>query len=527
MGLHTPTLKWRSTVEKASTEQVASTTISSGAAYNSPATGQRDLLKRYHQWVYTCSTKNANAVAQATLRLYAVTNNGDSKIRAIHRRLNIKELTYLKSVGSRKAEDIVEITSHPLLDLLRNISDDSDEYETMELTELHLELAGNAYWYIGYDTRLGIPSSIQVLRPDLVKRVVDSKTGRLKGYLYGSGQNKIALMPEEVVHYRFPDPMNPGGTGMSPLQAVIASDEQYQRTLEYETALAQNNAIPSIGIMYDGVVNGDEVKKVEADWNRALRGTSKTGRVKVFDSRFEIKQFALTPAELNFLEGRKWTREEIAGAYGVPLSLLTTGDVNLANALVGERSYARWTLLPRLRRLEDKLNAVLRRWYGEDRIFVAFDNPIPEDDKFELERTQKLSGGAIITRDEARIMQGFTPVGGEDGSSYIPTKTAADVETSPDVKSFGQKIRMSEHEFVLRRRDNFLSFRRVNDDFGRGIDVIYGITADERVHIFAVLFDAVIWTYAAANVWLGEHDYRPIESNRAQDPLAKEVQNED
>lgn len=502
---------------KASAGQVGAVTVGT-TKYEAPSVAKRDLLKRYHQWVYACASKNSNAVAQSTLRLFATTSKGDPAVRAPHRILTTAQT---KGVADRRAgSEIVEITAHPLLDLLRNVNENADEYESMELTELHMELSGDAYWYVDYDPILCIPSEIRILRPDLVK-IVPDQDGGIKGYLYGVRPNQIALMPHEVVHFKMPNPMDPYYYGMSPLQAVIASDEQYQRTLEYEVALANNNAIPSLGIQYDGTIPGEEIKKIEADWNRALRGTARTGKVKVYDQRFEVKQFQLKPSELGFLEGRKWTREEIAGAYGVPLSLLTSMDVNLANAKVGERTYARWTIQPRLRRIEDRLNAALQGWYNEPRLFVNYDNPVPDDDQFELERTQRLAAGAIITRDEARAMQGFAPIGGEEGSSYIPSGPRTTDPVSSD-RSLGMKT-FAEHQFVMRDSSNFTDLRRVYDDFGRGIDAIYGVTEDRRVHIYAILFSSTIWTYEAAKLWIREHNYEPISRAPATDPLAKEI----
>ena len=504
-------LPWRN---KASSEQVGAVTIRP-SMYRTPSTAQKDLLQRYHQWVYTCASKNANAVAGSKLRLYAVTRQGDRAVRAPHQMVDVKSVRR-KSVTDRG--DVVEITSHPLLDILTNINDQDDRYETMELTELYMELTGDAYWFVSMGN-IGIPAGIVVLRPDLVK-IVPNDNGTVKGYLYGHKPNQVALMRDEVIHFKMPNPVDPY-YGMSPLAAVIASDEQYQRTLEYEIALAQNNAVPSMGVMFDGVIEGDEIKKIEADWNRALRGTAKTGKVKVFDKRFSIEQFQLTPAELNFLEGRRWTREEIAGAYGVPLSLLTTGDVNLANARVGERTYARWTILPRLCRIEDRLNAAIQTYYNEPRIFVAFDNPVPEDDEFELERTIKLAAGAIITRDEARMLQGMDPIGGDDGAQYIPSRTRIDVQDPEKaIKTLALKT-FSEHQFVLRYSDNFATFTRVDNDFGRGIHTIYGITEDNREHIYVILFASNIWTFEAAVLWIREHNYQPISRAPASDPLSK------
>ncbi|MBU1162784.1 MAG: phage portal protein, partial [Proteobacteria bacterium] len=70
----------------------------------------------------------------------------------------------------------------------------------------------------------------------------------------------------------------------------------------------------------------------------------------------EVKPVSISPREMAYLQGRKATREEVAAIYGVPLSKLTTDDINRANADAGDYSYMKDTILPRLRRIEQKIN---------------------------------------------------------------------------------------------------------------------------------------------------------------------------
>jgi hypothetical protein len=52
--------------------------------------------------------------------------------------------------------------------------------------------------------------------------------------------------------------------------------------------------------------------------------------------------------------------------------------------------------------------------------------------------------------------------------------------------------------------------RRRNDEFGAGIDVIYGVTRDGTSEVQAIRFDADRFTPAQARAWLEEHDYTDI-----------------
>ena len=68
----------------------------------------------------------------------------------------------------------------------------------------------------------------------------------------------------------------------------------------------------------------------------------------------------------------------------------------------------------------------------------------------------------------------------------------------------------NEHAARLLDPDQFDSFRRKNNDFGQGIDAIYGISGDDPLRLQAIRFDAARFNVSEAKQWLGDHDYTPI-----------------
>jgi len=108
----------------------------------------------------------------------------------------------------------------------------------------------------------------------------------------------------------------------------------------------------------------------------------------------KFKPISIKPKDLNHLEGRKLTREEIADGLGVPMPLLSPDKSNLANATVAYKQYMRDTVDPKLKLYEQKMNEQLMRLYEDDNIFCAFDDCIPEDRDFKLkEQESKLKTG--------------------------------------------------------------------------------------------------------------------------------------
>lgn len=377
------------------------------------------LVERYRSWAYICATRNASRVASVPLRLYAARGTGEARSRAKARTLSRKE--HLKLLNDRpwlsenprikEAAEIEEILVHPFNQLMMNINPIRDRFETFEETQIFLDITGNSYWLLEMNG-LGIPSSIYLLPSQFVK-IVPDREKYIRGYLYGRAKDKQALSPEEVIHFRNPNPRDPW-YGMGCLEAALQESDLYSSMNLYEEALNSNMGVPPILIKYDGQIQNGEMQRIEAEWNKALRGLSKSGKAKVVDGKMSVEKLSFGPRELNFLQGRKWTRDTIAAAFGVPISLLTIEDVNRANSEQGLPQYEAISIRPRLKRIENKINQRILPFYNEPRLFAAFDDNVPEDMEFKLKEVTELFKGGVIGRDEAREMYGLPPAEGDD-----------------------------------------------------------------------------------------------------------------
>ena len=101
--------------------------------------------------------------------------------------------------------------------------------------------------------------------------------------------------------------------------------------------------------------------------------------------------------------------------------------------------------------------------------------------------------------------------GGDSGQSWSTMKSKAikkarerSMEPIVDGRPYP-----NEHAARLTDPDQYDSIRRVNDDFGAGIDAIYGIK-DGTSELQAIRFDAERFTSAEAREWLSDHDFDPM-----------------
>jgi hypothetical protein len=69
----------------------------------------------------------------------------------------------------------------------------------------------------------------------------------------------------------------------------------------------------------------------------------------------------------------------------------------------------------------------------------------------------------------------------------------------------------SQNEFSARIKNSNLydDFRRENNKFGQGIDVVFGIK-NGKTEIQSIRFDKTKFNKDEINKWLEKHDYKPL-----------------
>jgi hypothetical protein len=239
-------------------------------------------------------------------------------------------------------------------------------------------------------------------------KIVPGQNNIIKGYVYSHGITKVPFEPEEIIHFKFPSPTSQL-YGMSPLVAVAGAYSFDRNIRKFEDTLMKNNARPEAILETQGVIGDREYDRLKEQWQMNYGGSTKVGKTIILEKGLSYKPITMSVKDINYLMGRKMAREEIAAAYGVPMSKLTTESVNLANARVGEWQYKKDTLEPRLRRIEEKLNEKLVPMF-DDKLFFAYDTPVPEDETFDLQERRTNLSIYLTTINEERAKLGLDPV---------------------------------------------------------------------------------------------------------------------
>lgn len=383
----------------------------------------RQCVERYQSWVYVCAGRNASAVAQTPLELFHLPNVATPASQYAARNYSfqgvlnsrLKELQvlpWLKAKQKANITDVEEVTEHPFLDLIAKVNPNENGFEMMEKLVLYLELCGNAFIFMAKND-LGVPVEIWSMMPHWTRIIPDDKEF-IKQYEYGPITPKKILLKEDVVHFKYPNPKDMY-LGWGPLQAAVDSVDTSNYYHRYEQTLLENYARPDFILSTDLPITTKQIDSIKLQWNKLFRGVRNQGKVAVLESGLKPVSFNFTPREMAFLQGRQISRDEIAAIFGVPKSLIETKDVNRSNSETGEYVYAKYTILPKLRRIEQKINeAIVWPYFGQE-YFCAFVNPVSRDNKLRLEEiTCHLTTG-MTSINEERAVENMEPAAWGEG----------------------------------------------------------------------------------------------------------------
>lgn len=387
-----------------------------------PAALRNNLQDLYAYWPYRCALLNAQGVASTPLRVYRGVQRHDG-IRT--RRLSAERSRRLaESVRSMHQDDTYEEvtdSSHPLVSLLRNPSDQHTGDELIELLTLSLQLTGNAFAHIVQPVgpEGAMPPTHLLPMPVPWVRIAMSEDDYIAHYRYGrDASREVTLQPYEVMHVRLPNPTGKDTAwGVGVMQAAAYWHHASIAATRAAEAVYRNGGWPSMIAVYPDATP----EQVESSIRRIrgmLQGAFKAGSIVGMNRDVRLTRWQMTADELGFLQAQKDYRDFIAAMFGVPVGLLTVENVNLANSRVAAPQWQLLTLRPLARKIEAGLNyhvlPYVRAAVGDPTLCVAFDDPIEEQQDQRASRAVSLYTSGIATLNEARTIIGEDPLPGGD-----------------------------------------------------------------------------------------------------------------
>lgn len=351
-----------------------------------------ELLGAYKGWVYSCVNAISEEVATIDLHLQRLTSDGWS-----------------------------EIPEHLALSTLSDVNPFMSSSDLLIATQSFLELEGNAFWYLPRGSVTRKPAEIWLLDPTRTY-VVKSATEFIGGYVYKNEKGEdVPFKREEIIHFKRFNPQNKY-RGMGTVQAAAMAIDIDTYSATWNRNFFFNSAMPSATLETAGTLTAEQYNRVKAEWDSRYKGVDNAHKLAILQGGLHFNPISLSQKDMEFLEQRKMSRDEILGIFRVPKTILgITDDVNRANAEATEYVFSKRVIKTRMEFIVDRLNEFYIEMFGEDqkKLRFTYTDPVPKNRELVLQANETGIRAGYLTINEVREQEGKQPVSGGD-EIYLP-----------------------------------------------------------------------------------------------------------
>ncbi len=290
-----------------------------------------------------------------------------------------------------------DIPSHEFELLLNHPNDLDSRFEFLYATIAFYRLTGNAYWWLNSKDKNTPPDEMWFIPSGMIIPIPD-KYMYLRGYMYYPGTGaEIFLEPHEIVHFKRFNPLSRfvGLSAVESIALVAGGDLGMQ---QYNTTLFANNngRLPSV-MTFEQMIADPTWEKIKSDTRDAAKNREMLMLRGVGQGGVNWLQNAVTQREMEFIDGRKFNKEEIMTTLAPGSYTMLSENATQANSVVGRASFNELTVYPMHVMMNEKItNSILPRYGGrqlvgrfEDVRVTDKDMKLREQEAFERSHTMK------------------------------------------------------------------------------------------------------------------------------------------
>ena len=307
-----------------------------------------------------------------------------------------------KSKGSDFAYD------HPLYDVLSNAP--SPEMTSMifeETLQSHILSSGNGYAYKKMNMR-GQVTGLQLLDWHAINPERNKNTGKIE-YKFMDREKEIILPFDEVFH--IPGLGYDGIVGYSPIRMSMEAIGLGLAAEQFASYFYSNGANVGGFIELPGAVKDKEGMKKE--FQEKWGGLSKSHKVLFLEEGMKFQKLVMPLQDAQFIETRKYQKQEIASIYRMPLKMIQDHDKSTySNNEQQELDYVKHTLMPWIVRWEQSAGMrLLTKTDREKGYFTRFnvDEMLRGDAKSRADVNHIKRQDGVITGNEWRAEDNMNP----------------------------------------------------------------------------------------------------------------------
>lgn len=270
-----------------------------------------------------------------------------------------------------------EADSKQWVKLFDKPNDQMGQQQLFEATIIYLLHYGECMWVLDRKEPTAMPAAIEPFNGKIFEPV-RNKGERIIGWKIdvkkadgSTAEMKFQLW--EVCHFKLFNPYDKE-RGLAPLEAAQLGIDQDQLASQYNKAFFANSALPGGVIEVEDELTDEAFQRMKQQVMDHHQGVSKAHTLAILEGGAKYKQLVPSQKDMEFLNQKKWNRDEILACFKVPkLELGIWDDVNFAVAKVQAREFWVKTLTPKVRLIEWVMYHSLFSVTGTGKVYADFD----------------------------------------------------------------------------------------------------------------------------------------------------------
>lgn len=394
-------------------------------------------------WVYRCVSVTARAVASIPLEVY----NGDD-------------------------DEKVAISNHPIQQLINAPNEEESRNDFFEKWAAFLLLSGNAYVELNGTSDKKPPQEMFIWRPDRTMLVPGEEGIERVRYAINGGY--VDMPYERMIHTKYFHPTD-DYYGLSPLQVAMRTIDTDNATNDWNNALINNYAAPGgvFKVPQDTRLNEAQLHRITKVIRRMFGGGQNAGKTHLLEGGIEWQQLGLSPKDMDFIDSRKMSREEICAVFGVPPQMVGIQDNSTYNNYREARqSFYEDTVLPLVDKIASSINHKLVPLVDE-RVIVGYDKSKIEalQESADAKSERMAQNKDMLTVNERRIALGYDAIPTGDVLIIPDNVTLVNVDEIEVNEEENEDEQVDELKVFddLKRK---LEHKALADDFNNSVDTM-------------------------------------------------------
>lgn len=271
--------------------------------------------------------------------------------------------------------------------LTRNANDDKQiehkhfqllTYELLVQIVSSLQLTGSCYLYKNKIWKT--IDSLDFLRTDLVT-IEQNSDWSVSWYTYNAQNKNYKFAKEDIIDISLFSPLKTYPftvKWVSPMQAVAIQAEMDNTANHRNRNFFKNWASAGDIFSTENPIK-EEVKSRFVNKRKSeFQWVNNSHKVALLDNGLKYEKVWVTQKELDFVESRRFTRDEVFAIFKVPKTMVGIDEnANRASSLVAETTFYRICIKPLARMLQEVFNRELFQWVG----YFQFVNIVPTDNE--------------------------------------------------------------------------------------------------------------------------------------------------